>query len=153
MTVRCRKFDALKGKYMGKASAAALSVGALLFPVMGIVPGIIMNDIAELGEDFMHPAMEESIRYFSISNLKGAVISIAIGIVLYLVLIRKWMMKRDGDGMVYVDRWNRYWDLENSVYRPLLLNILPMIFGVLCRILDSFVDSVVVLFEDGIQGQ
>ncbi len=142
------EFDALKGKYMGKASAAALTAGALLFPVMGIVPGIIMNDIAELGEDFMHPAVEETIRYFSLSNLKGAVISIAIGVIFYFVLIRQWMMKKEGDGRtVYVDRWNRYWDLENSVYRPLFLTILPMIFGVFCRILDSLTDGLVVLLR------
>ena len=141
------KFDALAGKYMKKASAAALSIGALLFPVMGLLPGIIMDEIAELGEDFMHPASEGTVRYFSLINLNGSFVSIVIGILIYVILVRKWMMKKEGDSTVYVDRWNKYWDLENAVYRPLLLKILPMIFGVVCRILDSFVDSVVVFLR------
>ena len=48
---------------------------------------------------------------------------------------------------IYIDRWNRYWDLENTVYRPLLQHILPMIFGVVCRIFDSLVDGFVVLLR------
>ena len=141
------KFDALGGKYMNKVSAGALTAGALLFPLMGILPNILMNDIAEMGEDFMHPGIAEAIHYFSIGNLKGGLISIGIGVVIYLVVIRKWMMKKESEGMVYVDRWNKYWDLENAVYRPLLLKILPMIFGVICRILDSLLDSIVVLLR------
>ncbi len=141
------KFDAIGGKYMNKASAAALSIGALLFPAMGLLPGMIMNEIAELGEDFMHPVSEEAVRYFSFTNLKGSFVSIVIGILIYVIPIRKWMMKKEGSSTVYVDRWNPYWDLENAVYRPLLLKILPMIFGVVCRILDSFTDSVIVLLR------
>lgn len=142
------KFDALGRKYMNKVSAAVLTIGALLFPIMGMLPGVIMNDIADLGEDFMHPEMYEvAIRYFSSANLKGGLISILIGVVIYLVLIRKWMIKREENGMVYVDRWNKYWDLENVVYRPLLLKVLPMIFGVICRIFDSLLDGIVVLLR------
>ena len=146
------KFDALKGKYMNKASAFALTISAVLFPLMGFLPGIVMNSIAELGEDFAIEFMsagelEEKVRYFSIANLKGGLISILIGVVIYLLVIRKWMMKKEECGTVYVDRWNKYWDLENMVYRPLLLKIFPMIFGVMCRILDSLVDGIVVLLR------
>ena len=56
-------------------------------------------------------------------------------------------MKKEEEGMVYINRWNKYWDLENAVYRPVLLKILPMIFGVLCRIFDSAADGLVVLIR------
>lgn len=140
-------FDAMGGKYMNRVSAAALTAGALLFPVMGILPDILMNRIAELGGDFMHPGIAEAVRYFSITNLKGALVSVAIGAAIYVLLIRKWMMKQEENGTVYVDRWNPYWDLENAVYRPLLLKILPMVCGVVCRILDSLLDGIVVLLR------
>lgn len=142
-------FDALKGKYMNKISGAALTISALMFPLMGFLPGIVMNFIADLGDDFMHPEeISEAIRYFSIANLKGGVISILIGLFIYFAIIRGWMMKRNQAGvLVYVDRWNKYCDLENSIYRPILLKILPMLFGVICRICDSLTDSIVVLLR------
>lgn len=143
------KFDSLKGKYMNKVSAAALTISALLFPAMGLLPGIVMNAIADLGDDFMHPEeIGEAIKYFSMVNLKGGLVSILIGLFIYFVMIRGWMMKKaENVSCVYVNRWNKYWDLENSVYRPLLLKVLPMIFGVICRILDSLTDSIVVFIR------
>ncbi len=142
------QFDKLCGKYMNKSSAAVLTISALLFPVMGFRPGIIMDFIAGFGQDFMNPELfAESVEYFSAANLKGGMISIATGAVIYFVLIRKWMMKKEEGGTVYVNRWNRYWDLENAVYRPLLQQILPMVFGVACRIFDSLVDGFVVLLR------
>ena len=76
-------------------------------------------------------------------NIKGAAISLGIGALVYLIIVRPWLMK---DGR-YVNRWHRYLDLENTVYRPLLLKILPFLSGVICRVLDSFVDTVVVLLR------
>lgn len=143
------KYDSLKGKYMNKASAFALTAGALFFLLMGFLPGTVMNFIADLGEGFMHPEqLGTKVRYFSMMNLKGGLISVVIGAFIYFTVIRLWMMKKDENGKtVYIDRWNKYWDLENAVYRPLLVKILPMIFGVICRILDSLTDAIVVLLR------
>lgn len=142
------RFDGMCGGYMNKASAAVLTISALLFPVMGIFPGEVMDFIADFGEGFMSPAaFEGTVSYFSLGNLEGGLISIGIGAALYFLLVRKWMMKKEEEGMVYINRWNKYWDLENAVYRPVLLKILPMTFGVLCRIFDSAADGLVVLIR------
>ena len=50
----------------------------------------------------------------------------------------------------YVNRWWRYADLEDVIYRPLLLNILPTILGFFCRILDILVDAVVIILRNTI---
>ena len=107
-----------------------------------------MNAIAELGVDFLHGEhLHHAVHYLSLENLKGAAISIAIGAAVYLGVVRTWM-RRNGD---YVNRWPARVDLEDLLYRPLLLNWLPGFFGwvsalfgenrvttVLCRwILDS----------------
>ena len=47
----------------------------------------------------------------------------------------------------YIDRWPKWMDLENFFYRPLLLQILPFISGVFCRVLDSIVDVIVVFLR------
>ena len=141
------RFDALKGKYMKKAGAFALTLSATLLPAMGFLPHIVMDRLADAGQGFMLPkgaaALGEEVSYFSLENLKGAAISLAIGALVYLVIVRLWMIK---DGR-YVNRWYRYLDLEDYVYRPVLLKVLPFVFGLLCRILDSLVDAVVVFLR------
>ncbi len=139
-------YDALKGKYMNKVSAAALTLSATLLPIMGFFPYLVMDGLAGAGQGFMNVEETELIvSYFSPANLKGAAISLAIGGAVYLVVVRLWMMRPAGTS--YVNRWNKYLDLENTVYRPLLLHILPFLFGVICRVLDSFVDTIVVLLR------
>lgn len=142
------KFDSLKGKYMNKASAAVLTFSASLLPVMGFLPGQIMDRLADMGQGFMHgKAMAEPVAWFSITNLKGGAVSLFIGVVLYLTVVRLWLMKKEDGRRIYVNRWYKYLDLEDIIYRPILLKALPFVFGVLCRILDSLVDSLVVLLR------
>lgn len=142
------KFDAMKGNYMNKVSAGALTVSATMLPIMGIFPNQVMGRFADMGQGFMLVTDEEAIMaWFSLSNLKGAAISIGIGILVYLVIVRLWMIKKVNENTVYVNRWYRYLDLENLIYRPILLTFLPFVFGVLCRILDSLVDTIVVLLR------
>lgn len=140
------QFDSLKGKYMNKASAASLTLSAVLLPVMGFFPHIVMDGLADMGQGFMQaaPAIEaEAVAYFSLPNLKGAAISLVIGALVYFIAVRLWMMRSTR----YIDRWNKHLDLENLVYRPVLLNILPFLFAVVCRVLDSLVDTAVVFLR------
>ena len=66
-----------------------------------------------------------------------------IGAVLYLVVVRCWMMKAQADGKkCYVNRWPEWFDLEERIYRPLLMKILPGILGFLCKILDNALDVI-----------
>lgn len=151
-------FDALQGRYMNKISAAALTVSATLLPIMGFLPHIVTDRLADMGQGFMlpasgrmltllpaaEPALEAPVAYFSPANLQDAAISLVIGALVYIVIVRMWMMK---DSKEYVDRWPGRLDLENLVYRPVLLKVLPFLFGLICRVLDSLVDGIVVLLR------
>ncbi len=142
------KYDAMKKTYMNKVSAVTLTVCASLLPVMGLMPDAVMGRIADMGQDFMQVKGQQHIAaWFSPANLKGAAISLAIGAVIYLVVVRLWLMKRKNGQKVYVNRWHKYLDLENIIYRPILLYALPFVFGVICRALDSLVDGIVVLLR------
>lgn len=139
------KFDALKGRYMNKASGAALGISAALLPVMGFFPGQVMAPLADLGQGFFHGAEGNGdIPWFSLANLKGAAISLFIGALVYVVVVRLWMMKKEQGVSVYVNRWYKYLDLEDYFYRPVLQKALPFGLGVVCRVLDSLVDFLVV---------
>lgn len=167
------KYDTLNGKYMNKVSAAALTISASLLPLMGFFPYAVMDRLSQMGQGFMNVEETElAVSYFSLTNLKGAAISLVIGAVVYAVVVRLWMMRpvettravntvknpedtkestSKGQGRnprrKYVNRWNSYLDLEDRLYRPLLLQILPFLCGMVCRVLDSLVDTVVVLLR------
>ena len=123
-----------KKPYWKKVGAVALTGTACLIPVLGILPGVTMDRMADLAQSFLgvhHGG--HAVHYFSWVNLKGSVISITIGAAVYFLVVRGWMM-RDG---VYVNRWPEWLDLEELVYRPLVLTILPGLFGGICVLLDK----------------
>ena len=142
------KYDNLRGTYMNGLSATVLTISATLLPIMGSLPGQVMSRVADLGQGFMQVEKEaDKVAWFSSENLKGAAISILIGAIIYLVIVRFWMMKKENGSIVYINRWNQYLDLENLIYRPILLGALPFVFGVVCRVLDSMIDAVVVFLR------
>lgn len=136
------QYDAMAGHYMKPVSSAVLGICMVIFPVMGVFPHLTMDKIADAGQSFM--GLEEfhhSVAYFSLTNLKGALISILIGSFMYLVVVRKWMMRKNSCGVkVYLNRWPKILDLEEMIYRPVLLILLPNLFGRICDVLDHLTE-------------
>ena len=134
-----KRYDEKK-PYLNGVSMIALLAVSCLIPVMGMMPQITMDAMADMAQEFLgvHHA-GHAVHYFTWVNLKGSVISVSIGALLYLTVVRKWML---ADG-IYVNRWPQWIDLEEKLYRPLLLKILPGIFGFLCSILDNALDVLV----------
>ena len=149
---RQQEYDGKK-LYMSPASIFALGGSAIILFIWGLLPHITMDWAAELAQGFM--GLKEaghSVAYFSLTNLQGALISIVIGALVYTLVIRKLLMKcEDGaQAKMYVNAWPKWLDLENLIYRPLLLKVFPAILGVLCRVLDSFTDTAVVLLRKSV---
>lgn len=137
----------VKKRYMRPASAVALTAGSVLLPVMGVFPHAVMDRLADMGQGFMHLyEFNHSVDYFSLENLKGAFLSIAIGVVLFGAVRVLLMTKKEGK-RIYCNRLPKWLDLEDMLYRPVLLKILPFIMGVICRILDSFTDGCILLLR------
>ena len=137
------KMDASNGKYMNKESTFALLGSAVILPALGMLPYKLMNGIAGMGQGFMHgedPA--EAVNYFSWTNIRGGLASLAIGAIVYFLIIRKCLMAEDENGnKVYINAWPAKLDLEDLIYRPLILTILPFIGAFCSRICDSLVDT------------
>ena len=142
------EYDAKK-KYMNPASTIALTVSAVLFPIMGILPQLTMDKMADMSEGFMgwsHAG--HSVDYFTWTNLQGSIISIVIGVAIYFLVVRTLLMKKQEDGRrIYVNRWWKYLDLEDYFYRPVLLKFLPAVAGTICLFMDRLVDGTVVLLR------
>ncbi len=165
---RQQTFDEKKS-YMNIGTTIALAGSAAVLLVWGFFPHLLMDRAASLGQGLMGlTEFGERVSYFSWKNLSGALISIVIGAVVYL-LIRIGLMRENvtensqtvkirhdanwwysivcGKQREYCNRWPAWLDLENLIYRPLLLKVLPTVCGFFCRILDSLVDWVVLLLR------
>ena len=122
---RQAEFDGMR-RWISLPAAIALSLSALVIPVLGLTADTTMNGLAELAMDFLHGGhLHHGVRYLSPENLKGAAISVAIGAAVYLGVVRTWMIRKGR----YVNRWPARLDLEDLLYRPLLLRWLPGLLG------------------------
>lgn len=141
-----KKYDEMKPNYMGIKARIALTLSAIPIVVFGVVPNLTMDPIADCAADFLYMTSgtgEGWFGYLNLENLKGALISVIIGAALYFLIIRKLMMKNNE----YVDLWPSKLDLENGLYRPLLLTVLPSILTFFARIFDSVIDGTVVFLR------
>ena len=118
-----KKPERSKKKYMSPLSAAAIMISALTIPVLGALPHLTQDKLAALGTPFMAGGeLHHEVEYFSLVNLKGAAISLVIAAVLYFVIVRRVLAKKNANGQLeYLDLWPQKLDLEDGFYRPLLL--------------------------------
>ena len=113
-------------------SKIALVIPAAVIVVCGVVTPIYIDHLSVYMSDITHSPEIEHLEIFSLENLKGFAISLTIGLLVYL-FIRKCLMKEVDGRKVYVDRWPKILDLEELVYRPVLLKALPGLFGSLFK--------------------
>lgn len=125
----------------------ALTLGASALVILGLMPNAAMNAIALWAVPFLHAdPLAHSVHYFAWVNLKGACISLTIGAAVYLLVIRKLLIRQEHHGSVYVDRWPAKVDLETMVYRPVVRGL--SFAGALCaRALANAGDCIIVLGE------
>lgn len=112
-------------RYMNGLSAFAILGSAIFMVILG--QPAVMTRLAA----FM-TGNEEILEFhaFTLGNLKGGFISLGIGAAVYLLIVRRLLMRRG----VYLNRWPKGLDLEERVYRPLLTRVLPGFFGAIVRI-------------------
>lgn len=135
------------GNYLSLQVKILLGIPAVLFLAMGVLPGGLMQPLAAKAEAFFYGGSTtqeaETLRYFSLENLKGAAISLVIGVFLYFVVVRLWLRRKEDGAFCYVNRLPAWFDLEETVYRPFFAHLLPFVLAVVCRVLDKLVDGII----------
>ena len=127
-----------KGKKLSPLSAIALIISAIALPVIGVCTSLVekitypMLSLVD-GQHFHH-----EIHYFSFTNLKGVLISLSIGILVYVLFIRKVLVKNG----TYVNPVENKVSLEKQVYIPIIKG-LTIVVGVICRIFADSTDFLV----------
>ena len=141
---RQAEYDGMR-KYLSVPSGIALGLCAAIIPVLGLLPGVLMSGIGELARPFFNAAAPAHmpIAYFSGENLLGAAKSIAIGVVLYALNWQFIMSKEKKGSRSYPERWPKWLDLEDLIYRPVLRLLIAVGYGV-ALVLDRLMDGVIV---------
>lgn len=131
--------------------ASRLSLWTLLslvwvMPVLGLLPNLLMDGLAAFGRGFMlGHAPGHAVHYFAWVNLKGGLISLLMGALIYGLLIRRLLMKKTALGPEYPDRWPAGFSLENVVFRPLFEDVLPLLGLLPALLAELIVDAAYVL--------
>jgi len=145
-----------KKDYASMSSKIAIAICALPIPFIGMLPNLVAKPVAEyglvqwFGLSEVLEQQQENIHYFSLQNLSGALISITVGVLVYLFIVRIVMLrgvftnKRDKG---YHDIFPSWLNMEKYVYRAVLYTAMPFVLGIISRILDSIVDTVVVILR------
>lgn len=126
--------------YMTLKTKVLLIFTCVVMVLIGVIPNITADSIATFGQSIMYGENpEHAIEYFSFINIKGACISIALGILFYRVIVRQVMMRKNKDGInEYLDLWPRHFSLEEAIYRPVIQKMIPAILGVVCKFFDQY---------------
>lgn len=113
----------LSRSYVTTTGALLLSAAAVILLSLGLLPYLLTDKLSTALFGFMRCAGEaERIDYFSFECLKGAMISLSIGLGVYFLFIRRVLWnKKDG----YIYKSAPKLDLEDNLYRPLLGSLLP----------------------------
>lgn len=124
-------------------SVAALMLAAIPLPALGLLPHGLSEKLAAAtlsftgGHDFSH-----AVHYLAWANLKGVVISLSIGMLVYFLLIRPLLTERRDGEIRYRSLWPAWLSLEESVYKPLfrwLIRVLMTLCRMVCDLLDLLV--------------
>lgn len=133
--------------YMSRRTAFALVVPAVILPMLGMLPDLFMDSLANIGQSFM--GLEEpanATHYFSWTNLKGALLSLSIGVVVYLLIVRVVMMKTENGRRVYINELPSWLSLERLFYRPAFV-ILIWIGTFASRLVDAIPNTAIYIIR------
>jgi formate hydrogenlyase subunit 3/multisubunit Na+/H+ antiporter, mnhD subunit len=138
-----------QGAYLNPVNKVILALCALALPVCGMLPHLTQDRISAVGVTFLGAhAPDHAVEYSAWVNLKGAVISLIVGAAVYFLFVRTVLMRENEQGeTVYLDRWPAWLNLEDKVYRPLLLGVLPFIGGFFARLAGTLTDGFISLLR------
>ena len=139
-----KEYDSKK-KHMKWYSYLVIGLASFILPFLGFLPSLTSNNLATLVADFFNVDAHHLHfpDYFAWVNLKGAVISLAIGLFVYFVIIRLWLIKKNEKGQKeYIERFKSLGlalnKIKKAIVKAVVLAIL-FIFRSLCDFVDVMI--------------
>lgn len=129
-------------------SWTALIVGAIPILLLGCTPHLFAEKLSAFGLSFVggHEISHE-VHYLAWQNLKGVCISLAVAAIVYPLIVRGLLMKKDSKlgKRIYANRWAAKFAIEDLVYIPIGKLLLGVLTGI-ARFLAALPDKLVILF-------
>ncbi|MFI3207169.1 MAG: proton-conducting transporter membrane subunit [Clostridia bacterium] len=119
-----------------------LILPCLFVVAMGIMPNLIADSIAYFGSDIMHAEHTDAhaVSYFTYENIKGALISLGGGVIIYFVVI-KMVFKEIGNN-IRVPHFLKITTLCMNFYKVLMF-IFKIYITVTAKLVDAFLELLV----------
>lgn len=135
--------DTPKGHKISPLSAAALILSAVTLPLLGLMPHSLAEKISLkavpfiFGHEFSH-----GVHYLAFVNLKGVIISLSIGILVYTLFIRLVLMKGSKGERIHYNPLEGVFSVEENIYKP-LFRLTIAATGFICSIFDKATEVVI----------
>lgn len=143
-----QSFNRKHKTYLPIAMKLALSIPAALIVILGSFPKDTMSRIAATAASITaYEEAPEAFEVFTLENMKGGLISVCIGLLLYWCFVRIVITKKvSAKETRYVNRFPKRLDMENLIYRPILMGFLlglcKKLFGLLDKLTEMLVTAV-----------
>ncbi|MBR3739955.1 MAG: sodium:proton antiporter [Clostridia bacterium] len=136
-------YDEKTGNDLTVRSGLILEITIYPLLIIGLFPNRALLPLTNACASFLNrPALSHEVAFFSLTNLIGGGISLAIGVLVYLLFVRKSLYDRK-EG--YLNKWPQKLDLEELFYRPVFTRFLPWLGCTAASFLDSIPNSKLVL--------
>lgn len=109
-----------------RGSTALLTLCAAAVWAIGLFPSAVLGGIGRLCAEFFQTEAVP-VDVFTGESLGMAALTVGVGLLIYLLLVRGWLSEKTENGLVYVDRKPAWLDLEDRVYRPALKGLLAAV--------------------------
>lgn len=116
------KFIIENKNYMTRLAALPIIISASLVIILGNNTELLFYWI-EGSMKLFHSHGHIDGAFFTMTNLKGALLPIAIGLLIYAVVVRKMLLRWEEGKMSYINPLPDWFDLEKSFYLPICIAI------------------------------
>lgn len=128
-------------QYASWGNLLCLSGVSVILVILGVTPNLTFAEIGAFCGEFFHLHEVEAVAYFSLTNLKGAVISWGIGIGLFW---HNQKVSKSVELCPYREKMSPDDNFVEKVYRPGVW-IISLIFGVVARLFDVICEVVILV--------
>ena len=140
---RQEEFDNMKN-YLSPLNKVVFVLSAVMIIVIGVLPNVFDIQVLNHTSEFFHiEKITHEIHFFNFENLKGALISLTIGLIVYFLIVRLLLQNKKKE---YLDLWPKVLDLETLIYVPLLKGLFYGVSYIL-RLLDLMMDGFILLLR------
>ncbi|QXM06900.1 complex I subunit 5 family protein [Crassaminicella indica] len=152
IAVFMEKNEKYRGQYkehIRKRAIFPMAVLGIVVILVGLKPNILLPLIESAVKTFN---IDEHIKFnlYTYENVQSSIITILIGVFIYLGFVQMYLRKHDGNESFYINPSLNWFNLERDLYHP-MLKIIFMITSAIFHFLDRIVVDMAYLGKAGIK--